>query len=222
MTHGGKTMKKNKNKKIVLASTIVLGLAAITSSALAAYIITGGVTDYEGTSSTVPNVEVTNKVASLDVTETDLNLNFASPFDNQGRVQYDKSDEQDLTIVLDLMMTATDAQRIPELDVTITPSRPDSAGYLAIPTPKNIVSSDWTNNNNGTFAYELTLNWKFGTIFGGKNPTEYFDDDPTGRTKTDAEVVSIMTNFQKYVNGDKAETTDNLVYTIDINKAATE
>ena len=67
-------MKREKNKKIVLASTIVLGIAAITSSALAAYIITGGDNHYSGETNPT-DVVIDNKVTSLKCTETDLTLN---------------------------------------------------------------------------------------------------------------------------------------------------
>lgn len=69
-------MKRNKNKKIVLASTIVLGIAAITSSALAAYIITGGATEGTADVKKPTGIDVTNNIVDLEVGEVSGELLF--------------------------------------------------------------------------------------------------------------------------------------------------
>ena len=69
-------MKRNKNKKIVLASTIVLGIAAITSSALAAYIITGGATEGSADVKKPTEIDVTNNIVDLVVGEVNGELLF--------------------------------------------------------------------------------------------------------------------------------------------------
>ena len=69
-------MKRNKNKKIVLASTIVLGIAAITSSALAAYIITGGKTEGTANVKEPTEIDVKNNIVDLKVGEVSGQLLF--------------------------------------------------------------------------------------------------------------------------------------------------
>ena len=220
-------MKRDKNKKIVLASTIVLGIAAITSSALAAYIITGGVDRYEGTANPT-DVVIDNRVTSLNCNETDLTLNFASTKTTSGRVQDDnmlmvgdvKTEvAPDFVVVLDLTMEANDKGYIPALSVTVTPSKEDTAGYLVVPTVENIASANWTGDAK-PFTYKLTLTWKWGAAFGGVEPTTYFNEGGAGYSTPIKDVLTTMENFKKYVNGTAEGGSDALKYTIVIDQVA--
>ena len=220
-------MKRDKNKKIVLASTIVLGIAAITSSALAAYIITGGVDRYEGTTNPT-DVVIYNRVTSLKCAETDLTLNFASTKTISGRVQDDNmvmvGEEEtelppDFEVVLDLTMNASDKGYIPALSVTVTPSKEDTAGYLVVPAVGNITSANWTGDAE-PFTYKLTLTWKWGAAFGGVEPTKYFNEGGAGYSTPISDVVTTMEAFKKYVNGTAEDGSDALKYTIVIDQVA--
>lgn len=208
-------MKRDKNKKIVLASTIVLGIAAITSSALAAYIITGGVNERTGEANTT-TVNITNKVTNLTIVSTDATLNFASPEVKTGRVQDDgENGPQDLHVEFGLKMEASARDNIPTLNVKITPSPVDPGNYLKVPEVSAIEKNAWTDNSDGTFSYTLSLDWKFGTAFGGMSPTEYFNNDPTGKEIDIDDVVSTMEGFAAYVNGaDSEKPDDNLSYEV--------
>lgn len=220
-------MKRDKNKKIVLASTIVLGIAAITSSALAAYIITGGVDRYGGTTNPT-DVVIDNRVTSLECAETDLTLNFASTKTTSGRVQDDNmvmvGEEEtelppDFVVVLDLTMEAEQKGYIPELSVTVTPSKQDTAGYLVVPTVENITSADWGGETK-PFTYKLTLTWSWGKAFGNTEPTKYFNEGGAGASKLIDEVVTTMEAFEDYVNGTAGDESDALKYTIVIDQVA--
>ena len=208
-------MKRDKNKKIVLASTIVLGIAAITSSALAAYIITGGVNEKTGEANTT-TVSITNKVTNLSIVSTDATLNFASPKVETGRVQDDGlSGEQKLHAEFGLKMESAARANIPTLNIKITASEEDPGNYLKIPEVSAITQDAWSDNGDGTFSYTLELDWKFGTAFGGMSPTEYFNNDPAGKGKDISEVVSTMNGFAAYVNGTDSESPDdNLSYDV--------
>ena len=220
-------MKRDKNKKIVLASTIVLGIAAITSSALAAYIITGGVDRYEGTTNPT-DVVIDNRVTSLKCAETDLALNFASTETTSGRVQDDNmvmvGEEEtklppDFVVVLDLTMEAEQKVYIPELSVTVTPSKEDTAGYLVVPAVENITSANW-NGESKPFNYKLTLTWSWGKAFGNTEPTKYFNEGGAGDSTPISDVVTTMEAFKKYVNGTAENGSDALKYTIVIDQVA--
>ena len=220
-------MKSDKNKKIVLASTIVLGIAAITSSALAAYIITGGDNHYETTSDPT-DVLIDNRVTSLDCNPTDVELNFASTKTSTGRVRDDnmvmvgdvKTEvAPDFVVVLDLTMDANDKGYIPALSVTVTPSKEDTAGYLVVPAVGNITSADW-NGESKPFTYKLTLTWKWGAAFGGVEPTKYFNEGGAGYSTPISDVVTTMEAFKKYVNGTAEDGSDALKYTIIIDQVA--
>ena len=220
-------MKRDKNKKIVLASTIVLGIAAITSSALAAYIITGGDNHYSGETNPT-DVVIDNKVTSLKCTETDLTLNFASTKTTSGRVQDDNmvmvGEEEtelapDFEVVLNLTMDANDKGYIPALSVTVTPSKKDTAGYLVVPTVENITSTNWTGDAE-PFTYKLTLTWKWGAAFGGVEPTKYFNEGGKGYSTPIKDVLTTMEDFEEYVNGTAEGGSDALKYTIVIDQVA--
>lgn len=220
-------MKRDKNKKIVLASTIVLGIAAITSSALAAYIITGGANHYETTSDPT-DVLIDNRVTSLDCNPTDVKLNFASTKTSTGRVQDDnmvmvgdvKTEvAPDFVVVLDLTMEADQKEYIPDLSVTVTPSKKDTAGYLVVPTVESITSANWTGDAE-PFSYKLTLTWKWGAAFGGVEPTKYFNEGGAGYSTPITDVVTTMEAFEEYVNGTAGDGSDALKYTIVIDQVA--
>lgn len=221
-------MKRDKNKKIVLASTIVLGIAAITSSALAAYIITGGDNHYSGETNPT-DVVIDNRVTSLECAGTDLTLNFASTKTTSGRVQDDNmvmvGEEEtelapDFEVVLDLTMDANDKGYIPELSVTVTPTKEDTTkGYLVVPAVENITSADWSGETK-PFTYKLTLTWKWGAEFGGVEPTKYFNEGGAGYSKKITEVATIMEAFETYVNGTAGDGSDALKYTIVIDQVA--
>lgn len=208
-------MKRDKNKKIVLASTIVLGIAAITSSALAAYIITGGLNEKTGEANTT-TVNITNKVTNLTIVSTDATLNFASPKVITGRVQDDGlSGEQNLHVEFGLKMESAARDNIPTLNVKITPSTVDTGNYLKVPVVSAITKDVWNDNSDGSFSYTLELDWEFGTAFGGKSPTEYFNNDPVGKEIDISKVVSTMKGFAAYVNGADSESPeDNLSYEV--------
>lgn len=219
-------MKRDKNKKIVLASTIVLGIAAITSSALAAYIITGGDNYYKATSDPT-DVIIDNRVTSLGCTETDVKLNFASKKTTSGRVRDDNmvmvGEEEielppDFVVVLDLTMNANDKGYIPDLSVTVTPSKEDTVGYLVVPTVENITSGDWGGESE-PFTYKLTLTWKWGAAFGNTEPTTYFNEGGGSSTPI-TEVLTTMEAFETYVNGTAEDKSDALKYTIVIDQVA--
>lgn len=219
-------MKRDKNKKIVLASTIVLGIAAITSSALAAYIITGGDNHYETTSDPT-DVIIDNRVTSLECAETDVTLNFASKETTSGRVRDDNmvmvGEEEielppDFVVVLDLTMNANDKGYIPDLSVTVTPSKEDTVGYLVVPTVENITSGDWGGESK-PFTYKLTLTWKWGAAFGNTEPTTYFNEGGGSSTPI-TEVLTTMEAFKAYVNGTAGDGSDALKYTIVIDQVA--
>ncbi len=206
MTHGGKTMKKNKNKKIVLASTIVLGLAAITSSALAAYIITGGENTRDQTVNP-DDVAVDNKVTDLTIGEdSELKLNFASA-KTEGDVNLVEDGENgkpDLTVTLKLNMEASKKEYIPTLYVTVTAEDGDndSTQYVALPAQQTITynneSPAW-NSTVSPFTMDLTLTWSWGTLFGNGSPTDYYNTG-AGSSKDKSTIAKEMEKFRDVMN----------------------
>ena len=196
-------MKRDKNKKIVLASTIVLGIAAITSSALAAYIITGG--NNNDTKTVDPaDVNIENRVTSLKVAfkDNDNTLNFTSKT-GTGTTVYDdgKSGDPDFTVTLTLTMTAQDKTYIPDLSITVGDGDSGSTQYVALPSAMTItdenVSPAW-NGSVPTFTMDVTLTWDWSGSFAG-GPTVYYSTGD-GAEKDPSTILKEMETFQNVIN----------------------
>ena len=196
-------MKRDKNKKIVLASTIVLGVAAITSSALAAYIITGG--NNNDTKTVDPaDVNIENRVTSLKVAfkDNDNTLNFTSKT-GTGTTVYDdgKSGDPDFTVTLTLTMTAQDKTYIPDLSITVGDGDSGSTQYVALPSAMTItdenVSPAW-NGSVPTFTMDVTLTWDWSGSFAG-GPTVYYSTGD-GAEKDPSTILKEMETFQNVIN----------------------
>ena len=146
-------MKILKNKKVVLASAIILGISAITSSALAAYIITGGTTHGEGTIRPT-QVVVKNNIVNLEVGTMNGELKFyPEELVKSGRV-ITTSDTGSLSVTFPLTMKANaefEKTDIPELKVTVTETSGSlvTDTYVVAPTIENISSdTNWGITNH--------------------------------------------------------------------------
>lgn len=196
-------MKSDKNKKIVLASTIVLGIAAITSSALAAYIITGG--NNKGTETVDPaDVKIENRVTSLKVAfkDNDNTLNFTSET-GTGTTVYDdgKSGEPDFTVTLTLTMTAQDKTYIPDLSITVGDGGSGSTDYVALPSAMTITDDNASPAWSGTvptFTMDITLTWDWSVSFAG-GPTVYYSTG-AGAQSDSSTILEEMETFRDTIN----------------------
>ena len=194
-------MKRNKNKKIVLASTIVLGIAAITSSALAAYIVTGGAT--KGTADVDPNpVEIDNKVVDLKVGAVSGTLLFEpdEPVD-EGAITTDG--DGNLTISILLTVKAKDKESIPNYNVAVTEKvgNVTTAGYIVLPKETTVTKENFTFENAETgFTYNLPLTWSWGSAFGGIDPAAFYNPKIKDETANVTDVLSKLNEFAAAVN----------------------
>lgn len=196
-------MKRNKNKKIVLASTIVLGIAAITSSALAAYIITGG--NAKGTADVKPStVEIDNKVVDLTVGKVSGELLFqpTTPV-TEGAIT--TSGNGNLTINIPLTVKAKDQQSIPNYSVAVTQKSGDVTNpeYIVLPGATTVTKDNFTSGDakNG-FTYNLPLTWSWGDAFGGTDPAAFYNPkigDQEGNVKV-TDVLATLNEFAEAVN----------------------
>ena len=196
-------MKRDKNKKLVLASTIVLGIAAITSSALAAYIITGGNNNDE--KSVEPtDVKIVNGVTSLKVAfkDNDNTLNFTSETGTGTNVYDDgKNGEPDFSVTLTLTMTAQDKAYIPDLSITVGDGNSGSTNYVALPSKMTITDANETPKWEGsvpTFTMDVTLTWAWSESFTG-GPTVYYSTGD-GAEKDPSTILGEMETFQNVIN----------------------
>lgn len=198
-------MKLFKNKKVVLASAIVLGVAAVTSSALAAYIITGGTIE-KNKNVNPTDVTVTNKVVNLTVGEQSGELKFMPETVISGeRLTTEAGDEGNLDISFLLTMDATNKEYIPDLKVTVTQAAGTAAnegGYVTLPATNGVINIDHNSfeGTSGSFTYTLTLTWGWGEKFNRKDPCEYYNEDEKGMEVSIDDVVTQMEAFRDAIN----------------------
>ena len=189
----------------------MLGLATITGTALATYVITGGTKEDSTNEINPTDVSVLNKVVNLEVEEIDSTLLF-QPLTavNSGRLQ--TQENGDLTVTVKLSVTASHVDYIN--DVTIEYSTTGTAvseEYVTFPTKTNVTKSEFKLNEE-TKKYEVNLNLDFGwgTKFGGDDPCIYFNEGGDGsniplttaeETVKGQSVESIMNAFSDSING---------------------
>lgn len=197
-------MKRNKNKKIVLASTIVLGIAAITSSALAAYIITGGATEGTADVKKPTGIEVTNNIVDLKVGEVSGELLFY-PETTISDKDVTSDEKGNLTITLPLSIEAGSEDLINGKTIKLTVTEKEggtlvSENYVTVPLAQDIAGSSLTDND-GDNIYEktATLKWGRGTTFGSDDPATYCNDEIAGSRMTASEANTLLQNFKTAV-----------------------
>lgn len=196
-------MKRNKNKKIVLASTIVLGIAAITSSALAAYIITGG--NAKGSADVDPSpVVIDNKVVDLTVGKVSGELLF-QPTTPVTSGAITTSGNGNLTINIPLTVKAKDQLSIPNYNVTVTQQSGDVTNpeYIRLPGATTVTKDNFKSGNPETgFTYNLPLTWSWGSAFGGTDPAAFYNPKIVD-TEDDVDVndaLAALNEFAEAVN----------------------
>ncbi len=192
-------MKILKNQKFVLTAAIILGVAAVSSSAVAAYVITGG--QQSGSANLDPtDIGIVNNTANLEVSATDDTLLF-QPLEavSSGRLQ--STGSGDLTAVITLTFDSDTKDVIPALDVTIVAKNgTDDAvtkGYIV--NPKNVsLTSDNFEGTAKNWTHTLTLNWTWGAKFGKTDPCAYYNTG-AGRETEGATMLAELEDFKTAV-----------------------
>ena len=186
-------MKILKNQKFVLTAAILLGVAAVSSSAVAAYVITGG--QQSGSANLGPSdIEIVNNTANLKVNAKDSTLLFQPETAvSSGRLQ--STGNGDLTAVITLTFDSDTKEVIPDLDVTIVAKNgTDDAvtkGYIVNPENRSLTSANFEGTAKN-WTCDLTLNWSWGAEFGGGDPCAYYNtgagrETPAGTMLTELE-----------------------------------
>ena len=192
-------MKILKNQKFVLTAAILLGVAAVSSSAVAAYVITGG--NQSGSADLHPSeIVIENKTANLEITETDTTLLF-QPKSAVSTGKLQSTGNGDLTAVLTLTFDSQTKEVIPALDVTIeTEDGTNDAvtkGYIVNPENVSLTSADFTGDP-GSYTKTLTLTWSWGAQFGKTDPCTYYNTG-AGSSKDNTTMESELNAFKTAV-----------------------
>lgn len=192
-------MKILKNQKFVLTAAILLGVAAVSSSAVAAYVITGG--QQSGSANLDPSdIEIVNNTANLEVSAKDSTLLFQPETAvSSGRLQ--STGNGDLTAVITLTFDSETKEVIPALDVTIQAKNgTDDAvtkGYIVNPGNVSLTYSDFTGSE-GSWTHDVTLTWKWGAEFRNTDPCTYYNTGDGSATE-DATMLTELEAFKTAV-----------------------
>ena len=201
-------MKLFKNKKVVLASAIVLGVAAVTSSALAAYIITGGINERTGTINPSP-VTVDNKVLDLTVGTITDELIFR-PAEEVAEGTITSEGDGKLSVTVPLTLTA-DENKLSTLKFTIQVTEENTGAKKASDETDNFVTlpedgEQFTKTAtelgfaSGNLNGALALEWGWGSKFGNTDPCAYYNEG-AGADDDIGDIVTTMKAFETAVNG---------------------
>ena len=201
-------MKRNKNKKIVLASTIVLGIAAITSSALAAYIITGGATEGTADVKKPTGIEVTNNIVDLKVGEVSGQLLFY-PETTISDEDVTSDVVGNLTIKLSLSIEAGSKSLMSGKNIKLSVTEKETGtlvdagdrNYVTVPNDQVIEGSSLTDeDSNNIYETTATLKWGWGTTFESKDPATYCNEKIAGGSMTASQANALLQDFKTAVD----------------------
>lgn len=200
-------MKRNKNKKIVLASTIVLGIAAITSSALAAYIITGGATEGTADVKKPTGIDVTNNIVDLEVGKVSGELLFY-PETTISDKDVTSDEKGNLTIELPLSIEAGSKNLMSGKNIKLSVTEKetgtlvdaDDRNYVTVPADQVIEGSSLTDDDgNNIYETTATLKWGWGTTFGSKDPATYCNNEIAEGRMSASQANTLLQDFKTAV-----------------------
>lgn len=204
---------KSKLSKIILGASISFGVVSVVTVASAAFVVTGG----NDTGTVTPSIsvgDVQDKQLKLEVklNEGDSTIKLdAKRDDTSGIWQWDGTNYEDLTVGLDITVTGD-----PDLwtGVTVTASGALIDNHYLALDETTIPAGEHEQSGAGATVKltNQTVTLKWGSAFGSKNPTEYFD---TTLTDSINQVKSSLASMKTVAGGGNA-----LTLKVTLNKAA--
>lgn len=241
------TRKSYKRKKIAFAA-VILGGVALVSSGFAAWVLSHDVTQNATGSANVGKVEEANLVLALtskmnvldasgsktsidgDPTKNDTDKFCFEPVkdDNSGRVRWDKTNYEILSITYGVTVTSTE-KNLDKVNVKFQQNAWIDAvsgadkNYIVAPecyTEANGVDiaignqegnlKELSSEEGGKTTYkwtcEYTVAFKWGSKFEATNPSQFYDDDAKTKDETG--------NYKAGMDDDSVKATLNDLYTL--------
>lgn len=209
-----KLTRNSYKRKIILFGVILFVSIALISTGFAAWIMSTNAREEAPGNVTVG--QVTDSQLKIENLKIDKNVFAFEPLDTDstGRVRYDGTNKQSLTIKV--TGTVQPTQYLGELKISLeVPNGVKKAaelGYIVLPeaaTTGYIVKDVDKTTNTYAISYDITFTW--GEKFGEKNPGIYYDEDAEGLKVSDAEVKKELENLRAVIYG----------YDTELNAAAT-
>lgn len=211
------TRKSYRRKRVVLGA-VLLGGVALVSTGFAAWVLSANATENLPSNVKVGVISDTDMKIELNGPSMNQTISFNAPSsDNTGRIRYgnDEIGAENLTITVAGKITnATYLNRLTiKMDKITSITAAINANYIALVNADDWYGNEFTIPTTGegstkSFSYELGFKW--GTAFGGVNPSRYYDEDKNGKLVTDAEMKSQLVAFKKTICGLDASTSDDI------------
>jgi len=217
------TRKSYKRKKITFAAVLLAGIALV-STGFAAWVLSSQVAKDAAGNVTVGAVSKTNLELTVSPTEG-ANFSFEPVKDDtSGRVRWDGTNYENLSIEFSLTLTSTaDVLK----DVTVSMTQNDKidaavdAHYIVAPAcydaPVEIAAAAFAKDTSEGYKWTTTytVSFAWGTTFGGVNPSEYYDS-AAGSTASDTEVEETLNAFYASL-GSASGTNYTITFTAELN-----
>lgn len=212
------TRKSYRRKRVVLGA-VLLGGVALVSTGFAAWVLSANANETISSNVKVGVISDTDMKIELNGASMHQTISFNAPSgDNTGRIRYgnDEIGAENLTItVAGAITNATYLNRLTiKMDKITSITAAIDANYIALVNEEgwygNELEISTTDGADSTKTFSYTLGFKWGTAFGGVNPSRYYDEDENGKLVTDAEMKSQLVAFKKTICGLDASTSDDI------------
>ena len=205
-----KLTRNSYKRKIIVFGLMVFMAIALVSTGFAAWIMSTNAKNEQDGNVTVGTV-TDSSLKLTDVVLSTSSIQFEPKADDTtGRVRYDGINAESLVITVTGKVSPKNV--LGKLTVELTMDEAvktallaaETAGYIVLPecaksavevTPTAVAESD----TEVEFSY--TIEFKWGSVFGGVNPGEYFDENEDGLKKTDEEVKAMLKALRTTIYG---------------------
>lgn len=204
------TRKSYRRKRVVLGA-VLLGGVALVSTGFAAWVLSANASQTLPSNVKVGVISDTDMKIELNGASMGQTISFNAPStDTKGRIRYgsDEIGAENLTITVSgTIRNATYLNHLSiKMDTIASITNAINANYIALVNEDGWYGNEFTINtidggeeSTKTFSYELGFKW--GSAFGYKNPSIYYDEDEAGKLVSDAEMKSQLVAFKRTICG---------------------
>lgn len=228
-------MKKNKltrnsyKRKIILFAVFIFVSVALISTGFAAWVLSSNAEHEEGVGVSVGTITEAN----LKITVNENNDKFLfepKADDTSGRVHYDGTNSENLSITITgkvepMSVLGALTYRIKFNKSVVKAFELEYVKLKGIADPTTSEGSEFATTgeititpNQDTGEFSITIEFEWGNAFKGKNPGNYYDEDPEGIAKNLSEAKETLENlracFYGYyddLQGKTGEVRDNII-----------
>ena len=202
------TRKSYRRKRVVLGA-VLLGGVALVSTGFAAWVLSANASQTLPSNVKVGVISDNEMTIELNDSSMGQTISFNAPStDTTGRIRYgsDEIGAENLTITVSgTIRNATYLNHLSiKMDTIASITNAINANYIALVNKDGWYGNELTINTTdgveeATKTFSYTLGFKWGTAFGGVNPSIYYDD--AGKTVSDAEMKSQLVAFKRTICG---------------------